>query len=288
MTAFNDHEVVRLITGNFVPVATDYRDWKRKDTDGAFFRKVAEPIPYRQSGMSICTADGQVLGVASATTKGEVLRAIRAALPKFEPPAEPYRIEPQGEVDAEHYRTFEPPEGAIVANCIMTHLSERGPGIYPGIDKLLSETVGMDRVWILKEEAEALARDEFPESLKRRIARWHLIDNNWFGQNRLDALRKFDVTLQNGRLAGSVEINGIELDLLGYIEARDGTITRFDIVARGTRRYPPGSTGGYYQKLSTDPYPLAYAFALTDRNHFTYRIPPHTVLSHNEKVYFGN
>ncbi|MEX0718556.1 MAG: hypothetical protein WD066_18330, partial [Planctomycetaceae bacterium] len=248
----------------------------------------AEPIRYRQSGMSICTADGQVLGTATATTKAEVLRGIRSALPKYEPPATPYQVEPQGDVDPKHFKHFEPPEGAAVANCIMTHLSERGPGIYPGIEELLSQTVGMDRVWILKEEAAALADDEFPESLKRRIARWHLINNNWFGQNRLDSLKKFDVELNDGRLSGSVEINGIELDLLGFIEVREGKITRFDIVARGTRRYPPGSKGGHYQPLSTDPYPLAYAFALTDENHFTYRIPPHTVLSHDEKVYFGN
>jgi len=286
VTAFNDAEVVRLLRGKFVAAATDYRDGKRQDKDGEFFRKVTRPIPYRQSGLSVFTADGTVLRAGFATSRAEVLEVIKAALPKFKPPDKPYRVEPPGDVDVKNHKVIKPPEGARVVNCIMTHLSERGPGMYPGIDKLLAQTAGIDRLWVLKKEAEALAADKFPDSLKRRIARWHLIDNNWFGQNSDKSVKKFEVTLTKGRLKGSVQVNGMKLDLLGFIEVKEGKITRFDVVAKGTRQYPPGSKGGYYQELSTEPYPLVFAFALANEKHFTFRIPPHTVLAHSEEVYF--
>lgn len=70
------------------------------------------------------------------------------------------------------------------------------------------------------------------------------------------------------------------------IEAKDGKVTRFDLAAKGTRKYAAGARGGYYQDLSANEFPLAYALTLTDAKHFTYRIPPHTILAHSEAVYF--
>lgn len=218
MTAFNDPEVVRLLTQRFVPVATDYRDNKRKDADGAFFRKVTGPIPYRQSGACVFTADGQVLGAASATSKAEVVQLVRSALKKFRPPDRPYVIEPAGAVDDKNHRVPGPPEGGLVVSCIMTHLDDKGVGYYPGeFQKLLSQVAGVDRLWIRKDEAEALAGGRFPQTLKHRIARWHLIDNNFFGQNSAASVKQFDIDLRGGRLTGSVRIesgsSSLRLDL---------------------------------------------------------------------------
>jgi len=287
VTAFNDPEVVRLLSDKFVPIATDYLDGKRHDADGEFFRKVTKSIPYRQSGACVFKADGEVLAVGTATTKAEVMQVMQSALQKFRPPSQPYQIEPANPVDGKNYQPIQPPPGAAVVNCIMTHLSEKGAGYYPGsFEKLLAHTAGMDRLWVRKDEAQALAEGRFPETLKRRIARWHLIDNYFFGQNADKAVKKFEVTLTDGRLTGSVEIGGLRLDLLGFIEVKEGKVTRFDLVAKGTRQYPPGAKGGYYQELSTEPFPVAYAFTLADPKHFTFKIPPHTVLAHSEAVYF--
>jgi hypothetical protein len=50
------------------------------------------------------------------------------------------------------------------------------------------------RLWILPEEAQALADGKFPTSLKRRMARWHLIDNRNFHRNADECVKKFDIS----------------------------------------------------------------------------------------------
>ena len=140
----------------------------------------------------------------------------------------------------------------------------------------------MDRLWILKDEASALANGTFPESLKSRIATWHLVDSITFDQNRAGTVRKFDFKLKNGRLTGSMHMateksHSMKLDILGFIESKGGQVTRFDFVARGTRRAHKG-----------EPYPIAFAFSLADEKHVAFRVPPYPVLGYSKKVYFRN
>jgi len=286
VTAFNDPEIVRLLSDKFLPVATTTRDAKRQDADGEFFRKVCKPIPYWQSGACAFTADGTVLGVVSATSRAEVLQLIKAALPKFQPSSKPITIEPAGKVDEKNYKPLKAPEGALVVNTIMTNLSERGSGAadYGGgnqwLDKLVPQTVGVDRLWVRKDEAAALAGGKFPESLKRRIARWHLIDNRNFNQNADASVKMFALELAGGRLSGSVLIesgksSSLRLDLLGFIESKAGRVSRFDLVFRGTRRV--GEAGEY---------PVAFAFTLAEEKHVAFKVPPYPVLAYDEALYF--
>ncbi len=281
MTAFNDAEIVRLLSENTVPVATHVRDVKRQDADGEFFRKVTKPIGYWQSGACVFTPDGQVLGQCSATSRKEVLDLLNDALPKFQPPDEPCQIEPLGEVDEENHFVVEPPDGTLVVNTMMTHLSEQGRGTNPWFDKLLPDTVAVDRLWLLKDEQEALAAGTFPDSLKKRLARWHFVDSITFDQNRAGVVKSFDVTLDDGRITGSLHLDGetqkMKLDLLGFAETKDGAITRFDIVARGLRVAKDGSE-----------YPVVYAFAIADKTHVAYEVPPYPVLGYSTTVYFSN
>src|SRR5262245_56267245 len=62
---------------------------------------------------------------------------------------------------------------------------------------------------------------------------------------------------------------------LGFIESKDGKITRFDLVGKGSR----------VAGNSLRPYPVAFAFALADENHVAFRIPPYPVLAHSEAIY---
>jgi hypothetical protein len=282
VTAFNDPEIIGILSDEFVPVATEVSDAQRQDADGAFFRRVTKPIPYWQSGASIFTADGQLLGAGFATSKVEVLELLQSTLPKFQPPAEPYGIEPAGEVDVKHFKAIKPPDGALVVNCIMTNLSERGSGEYEGLDELIPHTVGVDRLWVRGDEVRALAEGTFPESLKRRIVRWHLIDNRNFNQNGGDSVEAFKLELADGRLSGSARINGgkefaMRLDLLGFVESEGGKVTRFDLVAKGTRRVGDGAE-----------YPVALAFTIADEGHVAYRLPPYPVLAYDESLYLGD
>lgn len=277
MTAFDDDEIVRLLKTNFVPVATYTRDLKRQDADGEFFRKVCKPVPYWQSGASVFTADGKILGTCSATSRVEVFRLIESALPKFQPPEKPYVIEPAGKLDENRY-VVETPEGVVVVNSMMTHLSQRGRGRSEHFDKLRANSIGVDRLWIRHDEVEALASKKFPETLKRRLTRWHLIDNITFEQNRDEWVKKFDIKFVGDQLVGSVAIDSgkhsLTIDLLGFIESKNGKITRFDIVARGTRTSGKSS------------YPVGYAFALADESHVAFHVPPYPVLGYSKQVYF--
>jgi hypothetical protein len=242
---------------------------------------VTKPIPYWQSGASIFAADGEILAAGFATSKVEVLELLQSALPKFRPPDEPYEIEPAGEVDEKHFKAVEPPDGALVVNCIMTNLSERGSGEYEGLDKLIPHTVGIDRLWVRADEVRALAAGSFPESLKRRIVRWHLIDNRNFNQNSDASVEQFELELADGRLSGSARINGgkefaMQLDLLGFIASEAGKVTRFDVVAKGTRRVGDGAE-----------YPIALAFTIADERHVAFKVPPYPVLGYGESLYLG-
>ena len=280
VTAFNDAEIVNILSTRVVPVATHVRDTKRQDADGEFFRSVCKHIRYWQSGACIFTPDGQVLGQCSATSRKEVLDLLESALPKFQPPDEPYVVEPPGEVDEKNQYVVEAPEGTVVVATMMSHLSERGSGRTPWFDKLLPETVAVDRLWILKDEATALADGTFPESLKSRIAQWHLVDSITFDQNCRGTIRKFDLELKNGRLTGSMQMateksHSMQLSILGFIKSTGGQITRFDLVARGTRRSHKG-----------EPYPVAFAFSLADEKHVAFKVPPYPVLGYSQKVYF--
>lgn len=281
MTAFNDAEIIRLLSEQTIPVATHVRDVKRQDVDGEFFRKVTKPISYWQSGACVFTPDGRVLGTCSATSRKEVFNLLTAALPKYEAPAKRFRIEPINKVDEANRYEVKAPDGSLVVTTMMSHLSERGRGTNAWFDKLLSSTVATDRLWILKEEVDALSKGKFPDTLKKRIAVWHLVDSITFDQNRRGTVKRFDLELKDGRLTGSMDLDtgrhAMQLDLLGFIESKNGEITRFDIVAHGTRRTA---------KSGSD-YPVAYAFSIADKNHVAYNVPPYPVLGYSTKVYFG-
>jgi hypothetical protein len=279
VTAFNDAEIVRLLSTKFVPIATHVRDTKRQDADGKFFRSVCKHIRYWQSGACVFTPDGKVLGQCSATSRKEVLALIKTALPKFRRPAKPYVIEPAGKVDVKNRYVVHSPPGAIVVTTLMSHLSERGSGRTAWFDKLLPKTVAIDRLWIRQDEVKQLIAGKFPHSLKRRIEVWHLVDSITFDQNRRGTVKKFDIELKNGRLTGSMQMaakksHSMELEILGYIESRGNKITRFDLVARGMRR-----------RQNSAAYPVAFAFTLANKNHVAFKIPPYPVLGYSAKLY---
>jgi hypothetical protein len=134
--------------------------------------------------------------------------------------------------------------------------------------RIHAESLGRDHLWVRRDEADALARGQLPESLQRRIARFHLIDNTrgeppfW----RPDEIRTLDLRLQGGKLTGSVHLEtatgdrGYRADVLGFIEARQGKVARFDLVTRGDYWGEGQFTGG----APKGKFPFAVAFRLTE------------------------
>jgi hypothetical protein len=110
------------------------------------------------------------------------------------------------------------------------------------------------------------------------LVRYHLIDNTR-GEPPMwrDAdIKHLELTLRDGRLKGSVRLEtaagdrGYHADLLGFLEAKDGKVTRLDLLAVGQF----WGEGSFTRGAPKGRFPLAVAFALADPERGTTRVPP--------------
>jgi hypothetical protein len=138
--------------------------------------------------------------------------------------------------------------------------------------------VGRDHLWVRKDEAEALAQGALPDSLKTRLTRFHLVDNTrceppmW----RADEVKRLEMTLQDGRLAGTVRLEtrsgnrGYQGDLLGFVEVKEGKVVRFDPVVRGQF----WGEGTFTRGAPKGKFPLAVAFTRSEGKNAADHVPP--------------
>jgi hypothetical protein len=117
-----------------------------------------------------------------------------------------------------------------------------------------------------------------PESVKARLARFHLIDNTR-GEPPLwgrDEVRQLRLMLREGRLAGSVHLEtkagdrGYRAHLLGFVEAKDDKVVRFDAVAKGLF----WGQGTYTSGAPKGMFPFAVAFTLAGGKGEVLEVPP--------------
>ena len=144
--------------------------------------------------------------------------------------------------------------------------------------RIFQSALSRDNLWIRADEHKALARGELLESLKRRIAQFHLIDNtrgeptNW----EVADIRKLDLQLVGGKLTGSVELEtksgdrGYVADLLGFVETQNGRVVRLDMVAKGLF----WGEGQFTLGAPKGKFPLAVAFTLAAGDEEADRVPP--------------
>ena len=287
MSIFSDPQIVELLKTQVIPVAVDAWYMNRKqDGEGEFYRKVVSQDGGRRDfnsstqGRYAFTPEGQLIGFNNNRSVERVVGLLKKAVEKYPPAATasagPARIDTTKK-HAGLDRTLK--DGTVVLNVYGKVLSppEEGGNKWA---KLFQESLGEDRLWMRKDEAEALARGELPESLKRRIALYHLNDftrgepNLW----RDGEVRKLDLGLKDGRLAGAVHLEtadgkrGYETDLLGFVESKDGTLTRFDLVAKGEF----WGAGRHTNTAGTPKgrFPLALSFKLSDLKSDADRVPP--------------
>ena len=145
--------------------------------------------------------------------------------------------------------------------------------------QIFQSALSRDNLWITKSEQEALVRGEVPDTLQRRIARFHLVDNTrgeppmW----RFGEIRELSIQLDSdGNLHGTAHMStekgdrGYEVKLKGQVESRDGKVVRFDMVALGEfwgeGRYTRGAPKGKF--------PLAISFILADGKDLADAVPP--------------
>jgi hypothetical protein len=248
----------------------------RKDAEGEMFarvlRQAGRGLDGYSQGVYLFTADGKLLGFSNTADASHVKKLLASALRKVDPSAPAVNL-PEVKTDAV---LPQPPAGGLVVDVTTKVLGGYDPNDERGRRYL--ESAGRDHLWLRKDETEALARAELLDSVKRRLVRYHLIDNTrgeppMWGEADI---RKLELTLKDGRLTGTVHLEtrsgerGYQADLLGYVEVKDGKVTRFDLLARGdfwgqgtfTRGAPPGR------------FPVAVAFSLADSEAGAYKVPP--------------
>jgi hypothetical protein len=154
-------------------------------------------------------------------------------------------------------------------------------GYEPTIDQwkqIFQSSTSRDNLWISADEHQALVRGDVPESLQRRMARFHLVDNTrgeppmW----KKDEIRDIGIKLEGSGLAGVVHLasrrgdRGYDAELKGIVEVKDGAVVRFDMVALGEFL----GEGAYTRGAPKGKFPLAISFSLADGSDTADLVPP--------------
>ncbi len=262
-----------MLKTDFVPVAFDqWYQRQQKDAEGKFYRRIAGQGPRTDfdsttQGFYIATAGGKLLAYNNNRGPERIRSILRSTLARFDSrknPAKP--IGDDAAVDRNLVHIL-PAGGAVVrvnAKVLGGYLasSDRFRQIH-------QQAISRDNLWMTAEEKTDLLVNKFPESLKRRIARFHLIDNTrgeppmWRGEE----IKSLDISLDSaGIVSGKVHLEtadgkrGFIGDLRGEIQFVRNKLSQFDLVAKGEYwgqgRYTKGAPAGRF--------PIAVTFRLAD------------------------
>lgn len=273
-----------MLKTDFVPVAIDQAYQRRqKDAEGEFYRKIAGQGPRKDfndttQGFYIATPAGKLLLFNNNRDVPKVRRLMRANLARFNrsdaKTATTAAVE-RGKPDPRW--NPEPPAGGLIVRVRAKVLDGYEPTTNR-FRRIFQTALSRDNLWITKREHRALARGEVPAALQKRIARFHLVDNTrgeppmW----RDREVRSVTMSLKNGRLTGRVKLatadgkRTYDAELLGFVETKDGKVTRFDVVAQGKFR----GEGRYTPRAPKGEFPLAVGFTLADGKDIADRVPP--------------
>ena len=267
----NDPELVKLLGTRFVAVAVDHEVERRKDAEGDLYRKVAGKA-VSNSVFAFDPSGKLLFQRLGGDIYQKFVPALEEAIKDYQPAKAAAAKVPS---DAERDEHFYP----VPADAVVVHVTARmvkGGKDWPG-----PERWGRDNLWIRKDEVAALAKGQLPDSLQKRIARFHLI-NTTGGHLTAGAMwkpehvKRLDMTLADGRLTGTVDLEGqvkgparndhsrYNVHLLGFVEVKDGKLTRFDVVAVGPACRVAGSGPGLetHGEIGV-PYTLAIGFRLS-------------------------
>ena len=170
-----------------------------------------------------------------------------------------------------------PPEDGLVLRVHAKILD----GYEPTTDRwrrIFQTALSRDNLWISASEHKTLVLGEIPESLQRRIARFHLVDNTrgeppmW----KPDEIRKLSIMQNAGDLGGTVQLanasgdRGFHAELKGKIEVEAGQVVRFDMVCLGQF----WGEGPFTRGAPEGRFPLAISFTLADGTDIADQVPP--------------
>jgi len=282
VSVFSDPEIISLLQKQFISAAVDnHHIEKQKDAEGDFYRKVAS-----HQGEYICTPEGKLLGSTNTHSASNLKGLLQKALKDYQAPEA--AAPAAGASDARFHR--DPPEGGLIVNVTSKVLG----GYEPSTDRdiqIFQQSLGRDHLWVERKEVQALAAGTLPESLKKRIACYHLLDNTrgeppWW---RRSEIKKLELSLaEGGQVKGSVHLEtesgdrGYRADLMGYIGVKDGKVVRFDLVAKGEA----WGAGRYNGRQPAGKYPFAVACTLSEGGKEIDRLLPQGACRGNFAGYF--
>ena len=278
-STFANPTIVKLLQTRFIPVAIDQAYQRRqKDNEGKFYQKIANQGPRKvgrgtTQGFYTADAAGRLLAFTNNRGADRVLRMINGSLKKHRP-VKATAIA-KGTPDARYNPKL--PKGGLVVRVTSKVLGgyEEPENEYR---KIFQQSIGRDNLWISASEHTALTKDQLPQSLLQRLARFHLVDNTrgeppmW----RENEIQKLQGTLRSGQLRATVQLKtakgdrGYEAELLGRIETKAGKVTRLDVVAKGEF----WGEGTFTRNAPKSRFPLAIAFTLADGKDAADTIPP--------------
>ncbi|MDH3592692.1 MAG: hypothetical protein OER88_12480, partial [Planctomycetota bacterium] len=284
--SFVEPDLLATLREKTVPVALDvWYESRRRDAPGEFFRKIVYQRPELQPGRTqqgfyVCSADGTLYEGWNNRSQRRMHQRLSSALEKHAAHKQAATEIAAGDGDRKYART--PPAGGLVVEVASKITSGEWPEFESEVRAVRRDSVGRDHLWVTAGEVAALVRGDWPKTLGRRIARFHLIDNTggeapmWKAAEVRAATFRLDASGNGARvLTGAATMStrdgsrGYEAALRGEIEVAGGSVTRFDVVARGAH----WGHGDFVHGSPAGRFTLVVAFRLARRAHARF-IPP--------------
>jgi hypothetical protein len=249
---------------------------QRKDAEGELFAQILKqagrgPNGYAQ-GVYLFTPAGKLLAFSNTADAAQVKGLLETALKKFDPSVSVANVEENKPALV----LPQPPAGGLIVDVTAKVL-----GGYEANDKASQhhlKSLGRDHLWLRADEAALLAKGELADSVKKRIARFHLVDNTR-GEPPMwapEEIKQLELNLHEGRLAGLIHLEtksgdrGYKAELQGIVVVKAGQVTQFDLLAKG--QY--WGEGTFTRGAPKGRYPFAVAFSLTDTQCAASKVPP--------------
>jgi hypothetical protein len=214
---------------------------RQKDAEGDFYRKIAGQSPQNNfnsttQGLFLAAPDGKLLGFTNNRSPEWVRNMLKKGLADFRPAETEQLTNPKPDPNF----CYRPPEGGLIVTVTSKVLSGYAGAVSEELG-FFQNSLGRDVLWVRKDEHQALARGEILDSLKKRIAKFNLLDNTRGEPHHWEdaEIKHLEISIKDGVLTGTAHLEtargdrGYKADLRGTVESKDGKVTRFDVVARG-------------------------------------------------------
>jgi hypothetical protein len=258
----SDPKVATLLKERFVLVAIDNTSSLPNLTaaERSWLQSFDSGFDASTMGFSVFTPEGRKLTKDARYEPRFVQEMLESALRVFRPAAEPVPpLDRQG-VDS----IGRPPAGGLTIHVTWKAFydePEAGTVKDARQVKLFQHALGSDRLWVRKDEVEALAQQKFPDSLKARVMQYYL--NRIF----VTGVKRWTLALEDGRIHGWAQTGAAPdegISFQGFLDVKDGAIVRFELLARGTAVRP--DEFGFMASLAVAPkgkrVPMALYFEL--------------------------